>query len=281
MHKEGFATSNLAVHPESEQLALTVERDPGTFRLATSKHEGRFLTTVASGDTLDAAPAWIPGAEEKLLFQSARIGRNPHGLPVGIGPYAIRQLDLASGDVETLLISQEFDYLAPRMRGDGTLLFIRRPYEATGRKPPRLADLMLDVVLFPYRFLRTLFYITNFFSMMFSGKPLATTLGAAQRTPEEMMAMTLWGRMIDTKKALAESRRSRDAAVVPKTWELVVREANGHEQVIAANVLSYDVNSSGDIVYTSGFAVFHITPDGRKTRLCDDELIEHVVAVES
>jgi hypothetical protein len=50
--------------------------------------------------------------------------------------------------------------------------------------------------------------------------------------------------------------------------------------VLATSVLAYDRNSAGEIVYTNGFAVYHVAPDGQKTRLCDDELIESVVMLE-
>jgi len=279
MHKEAFLPRDLAVHPQTANLALAIERDPGTYRLATSKHEGRFLTTVASGDTVDASPSWTPGEEEKLVFQSARVGRSREGYPMGLGPFAIRSVDLATGELNTLLESKEHDYLAPRLRSDGSLYYIRRPYEKVGAKPIRLKDFLLDVLLFPYRLLRALFYTANFFSLMFSGKPLATTAGAP-RSPEDAVAMSLWGQMIDTKKALADRSRSDDAAVVPKNYELVCRDAAGSERVVATNVLSYDITGDGDVVYTNGFGLFHLTPDGRKTRLCDDDLIDQVVAVE-
>lgn len=282
MHKEAFAPRDVAVHPQTATLALSLELDPGTCQLATSKHEGRFLTSVASGDTLDAAPAWLPDQQERLVFQSARVGRNPQGYPIGIGPFAIRRLDVASGDLATVVESKEHDLLAPREQADGSLYFIRRPYEPPGAKRVSPLDLLLDVVLFPYRLLRTMFYIGNFFSLMFTGKPLATTAGAANaRSPQEMMALTLWGKMIDTKKALAENQRSRDAAIVPKDWELVRRDLTGAEEVVATNVLSYDLTPGGEVVYTNGFAVFHLAADGSKTRLCDDQLIERVVALEA
>lgn len=279
MHKEAFGPRDLAVHPQSTTLALSLEREPGAFRLATSKQEGRFLSTVSSGDTLDAAPSWVPGAEEALVFQSARVGRNPHGVPIGLGPFAIRRVDLVSGDLETLVESKEHDLLAPQLAADGSLYFIRRPYE-TGVKPVRMVDLALDVVLFPFRLLRAMFYIANFFSTLATGKPLATTAGNPhQRSPEELMGLTLWGRMIDTKKAMAERSRTGEGAVVPRNWELLRRDKSGAEEVLASNVLAFDLSPSGEVVYSNGFAVFHRDATGVLSKLCDDDLIERVVCV--
>ena len=93
------------------------------------------------------------------------------------------------------------------------------------------------------------------------------------------MALTLWGRMIDTKKAMAERSRNSDAAIVPKDWELVRRDKDGKEDVLATNVLAFDVAPSGEIVYSNGFTLFERTAEGVATKLCDDELIERVVVV--
>lgn len=278
MHKEAFSPRDLAVHGESATLALSLERDPGSYRLATSKHEGRFLTTVASGDTLDAAPSWAPGAKEALVFQSARVGRNQNGIPLGLSPFAIRRVDLESGELETLVESKEHDLLTPQMLADGSLYYIRRPYE-TGERQLRLTDFLLDIVLFPFRLLRAMFAIANFFSMLSTGKPLATTAGAPKHSPEDAVAMTLWGRMIDTKKAMAEKGRSGEAAVVPNNWELVRRDKQGAEEVVATSVLAFDAAPNGDLVYTNGFALFHRAVDSTTTRLGDDDLIERVVII--
>ena len=279
MHKEAFGPRDLAVHPQSTTLALSLEREPGSFRLATSKQEGRFLSTVSSGDTLDAAPSWIPGSEEALVFQSARVGRNPHGMAIGLGPFAIRRVDLASGELTTLVESKEHDLLAPQMTADGSLYLIRRPYE-TGEKPVRMVDLALDVVLFPFRLARAAFYIANFFSTLATGKPLATSAGNPhQRSPQDLMALTLWGRMIDTKKAMAERSRTGEGAVVPMNWELVRRDKSGSDEVMATNVLAFDLSPSGELVYSNGFAIFHRDAIGVTSKLCDDDLIERVVLV--
>ncbi len=280
MHKEGFAPKNLAVHPTTSVFALALEREHGAIRLATSEQEGRYLTTVTSGDCTDAAPAWLADKPRHLVFQSAGIGRSEHGVPLGLGPFAIREVDLDSGDITTVAESPDHDYLFPRYDASGGLWFIRRPYEQPGNKPVNFLDLLLDIVLFPFRFLRGLFYFFNFFSMMFSGAPLATSAGRRDLNSQEQLAYSLWGQMIDTKKILSERRRGKDTSMVPMTWKLVRRSKEGQEEVRGTNVLTFDLTSDGGVVYSDGFAVHYLAADGTKTKVCSDELIQQLVVVE-
>ncbi len=57
---------------------------------------------------------------------------------------------------------------------DGHLYYIRRPYEVS-HFSPRTA--LLDLVLFPFRLLRAVFHFLNFFSLVYSRKPLTTASG--------------------------------------------------------------------------------------------------------
>jgi hypothetical protein len=279
MHKDNFAPRSLAVHPQTKVFALTLDRGHGSDGLATSEQEGRYLSPLLTGDCTNACPAWRADKPRLLLFQSAPIGRSEKGVPLGLGPYALREVDLDSGEITTLVESKAFDYLLPRYDGSGNLWYIRRPYEAAGPKPIKLTDALLDFVLFPYRFFRALFYFFNFFSVMFSGAPLATSAGQRDMNEMERASHLLWGQMIDTKKVLGQRRRGQQASIVPKAWELMRRSTDGREDVIASSVAAYDLVPTGGVVFTDGFAVQHRAEDGTVTKLCSDELVEAVVVV--
>ena len=117
--------------------------------------------------------------------------------------------------------------------------------------------------------------------MMFSGKPLATSVDGPQPGKrQDSSFLMLWGQMIDTKKALAEAKKNVDVGLVPKTWELVRRDKNGAERTLATNVLAFDLTANGDVVYTNGAAIFLLSAGGERRQLCRGELIERVIAVE-
>jgi hypothetical protein len=132
-------------------------------------------------------------------------------------------------------------------------------------------------VLIPVRLVFAVFGFLNFFSLMWSGKPLTTAGGPAREGPNPRYMM-LWGKLIDAEKAERASRKGEPAALVPKDWELVRRGRDGDEEVLAQSVVSFDLCDDGGVVYTDGNTVYHLTPSGRRQRLCQGKMIEHVLA---
>jgi hypothetical protein len=281
MHRNDFIARDLICHRDKGTLAVSLARSDGSANLAFSEDEGRHWNHVTGGDSVDQAPAWVPGSERKIVFQSAGVGRTTQGLRLAIGPYAIESLDLdGGGNVQTLVEDKGHDLLLPRMSKVGDLLFVRRPYKQAGQQTLSFAQFLWDVLLLPFRIVLTLLHIINFFSVMFSGQPLATAFGAGRRGPQQSQFLMLWGHMVDTKVALSKAPKDQPGALVPKDWQLVRRDASGCETVLAENVLAYDLAAGGDIVFTNGSAIFTLGKDGRPEKVCDDGLIEAVVFVE-
>ena len=281
MHRNDFIARDLVCHREQGTLAVSLARGDGSANLAFSDDEGRHWNHVTGGDSVDQSPSWAPNGRT-IVFQSAGVGRNAQGLPLGLGPYAIESLDLdGDKEVKTLLADKDRDLLLPRLAADGTLYFLRRPYKPQGQQSLSFGQFLWDVLMLPFRILLTFLYIINFFSVMFSGQPLAAALGHGKRHNQQgQQFMMLWGHMIDTKAAMAKAPQTLPAPLVPKDWQLVKRDSTGKEAVLADSVLAYDVAADGSIIFTSGSAVFALGPDGRREKLCDGSLIEAVVCVE-
>ena len=131
--------------------------------------------------------------------------------------------------------------------------------------------------MFPFRLGRAIFHFLDFFSVMFSGKPLSTASGP-QRKIEDQRYLMLWGRMIDTKQAMQQARKQNSKSLVPKEWQLVCRDlGNGEETVIAERVVSFDVDRTGNVIYTDGSSVFLRSPQGETNELCEDQFVERVI----
>jgi hypothetical protein len=281
MHRNDFVARDLVCHPEAGTLAVSLAHPDGSASLAFSDDEGRHWNHVTGGDSVDEAPHWIPGDGRKIVFQSAGVGRNGHGVRLALGPYAIETLDLdGKGDTETILADDKSDLLLPRKTADGTLYFLRRPYKPFREPHLSLGQFLWDVLMLPFRLLLTILHIFNFFSVMFSGQPLATAFGAAnRRAAGEQQFLMLWGHMIDTRQAMAKAGNDAAVPLVPKEWQLVRRDAGGSEQVIASSVLAYDVLADGRIVLSDGTAIYLIDTAGKREKLCEGKFIEVVTAV--
>jgi hypothetical protein len=279
-HRNRFRARDLCRHPVDGTLAFSVGHDDGSANIAVMESEGRGPREVTEGDSVDEAPSWsaasaTAGMSRAVAFQSAGVGRNVAGHRIALGPYCVQRLDLDSGDMTVLLEDDQTDYLVPREAADGTLYYIRRPHQPAIAAPSPL-KVIGDIVLFPFRLALAILHFLNFFSLMFSRKPLITAGGPPKEGPDTR-SMMLWGKMIDAEKALRESKKSGGGkALVPKSWELVRRSPDGSEWVAARGVVSFDLCPNGNLVYTDGTTVYHLTPDGQPTALCDGTLIEHV-----
>ncbi len=275
-HREHFRVRDLARHPELPLSACSIPSATNTASIAIIPDERPFLEEVTSGESLDEAPAWIPGEGKQLVFQSAGIARNEQGHFHGVGPYAIHRIDLDTGHLETLLEDERHDLLLPRMDSAGNLYFIRRPYE-TGPKPA-LTAVLLDVVLFPFRLLYAVIHFFNFFSMMFSQKPLITA-GGPKREGPEMRAIMLHGKMLDARQALRASSERPDApGLVPRSWQLVRRSPDGTETVLAHAVVAYDLVQERP-VYTNGRCIYSIDENLQKHLILKGQWVESLLVL--
>jgi hypothetical protein len=255
-------------------LAVASQQAAGVGNICVMKTDGSGLRDVTGGDTVDSAPAWIPGEPNQLLFQSSGLARNEQGYVVAQGHASIQILNMDSGSISPVLDDPAFDYLKPRVCPAGNLLFIRRPYEA-----PQYGaqNVLLDTLLFPFRLLRAVFHYLNFFSLMYTRKPLTSASGPMVEA--DLKNILLQGRRIDAEKAVRSARAVNGVpSLVPDNWELVSRNTKGAEQVLATNVASYDISADGTIVYSNGRGVFMLEKDGSSRLALNDALVAEVAA---
>jgi hypothetical protein len=186
----------------------------------------------------------------------------------------VQELDLDSAEITTLLEDDQTDFLAPRADEQGNLYFIRRPYEPS--KPVSIFQAAKDILLFPFRMLYALFQFCNVFSMLFTGKKLSTA-GDTKAKHLDMKQMMLWGNLV--RAELNDGKETGD--LVPGNWQLVRRSATGIEDVLAKNVLAYDLAANGDLVFSNGNAVFLLTAEGKREKVLSASMIEQVVFMEA
>ena len=272
--KQSLHFTDLAISPDGALLAAASQQNGGTVNIAMMNSDGSNYREITGGDTIDSSPAWIPGAPRQMLYQSAGLARSEQGHILAIGNTSIQKLNLDTGDVTPILDTPAFDHLKPRVSPSGDLLFIRRPYETAHYS----ADGMLvDTLLFPFRLLRALFHYLNFFSLMYSRKPLTSANGPA--TQADLKNILLQGKRVDAEKTLRNARPVQGVpSLVPDSWQLVRRNPSGNEQVLATNVSSYDIAPNGTILYSNGGGIFVLNPDGSSQLAIADQLVGDVVA---
>lgn len=277
VHRAGLRVEEMERHPETGTLIYAEAGEGGAIHLALKRPLDNAGREITEGDAFDQAPSWVPGSGEKVVYQSAGLARNRHGVVVAVAPFVVHELDFGSGEITTALEDADHDLLLPHKLADNSLLFIQRPYE--GRHRVHHGRTLLEALLLPVRLVETLFHYLNFMSLIYSGKPLAKA-GEVRAARPDLKKLVLWGRAVEANKKAREANPEEPRELVPNSWQLIHREHDGHERVLAKAVLGYDVAPDGTIVFTDGRAVYRRTLDGKAEKLHEHFPIEKVVALE-
>jgi hypothetical protein len=263
---------HINVCPKTGNVACSVLHKTGNAHIGVMIKGEPGISMATEGDSIDTAPHWVPGEARKIVYQSAGVGRNREGHFLAIGPFSIHLLNIDSVEMEALVEDEKVDFLSPQMSADGTLYYIRRPYNEHTRVKPLRA--LKDTILLPFRLLFALLGFLNFFSMRYSGKKLSTPAGTPRRDVD-MRQMMIWGNVIQAQQATEDET----ADLVPSSWQLARRAPNGAEETLAHGVLAYDLANDGSIVYSNGNAIFVRHPDGRKEQVLKERMIEQVTVL--
>jgi len=265
---------HINVCPRTGNISCSVLHKTGNANIGVMIKGEPGIGEVTEGDSVDTAPHWVPGDNRRIVYQSAGVGRNREGQFLALGPFSVHLVDIDSTTMETLLEDDQVDFLSPQMLADGTLYYIRRPYNEHTRVRPLRA--LKDTILLPFRLIFALMGFLNFFSMRYSGKKLSTPPGTPRRDVD-LRQMMIWGNIIQAE----QSAEADDAAdLVPSSWQLARRVSGGDEEILAHGVLAYDVAPDGTVVYSNGNVITLRHPDGRKEQLLKERLIEQVALVD-
>ena len=269
IHRQGLSLTDFSAANEDGKILCASDYSTGISNIAVMDHECDELRDLTSGDSVDTAPSWIVSEKSKVVYQSQGLARNPAGFVVGEGPAAINTLDVETGEIKTVFSESDYDYLMPKVSNDGSLYFIKRPYESIHYGS---SGMFFDAILFPFRLLRAFFHYLNFFSMTYSQKPLTSASGPM--IEQDAKELLIQGRRIDAEKALRQSRKMNGVpSLVPSSWQLIRCDKNGNQKVIERNVMSFSLLGN-TVVYSNGCAIFSMDESGRKSMIHKDKLIE-------
>jgi hypothetical protein len=274
LHKQFLSLEDLRLHPDDHQLLCAQHARNGAANIVVMDTDGSNYRELTGGDTVDTAPAWVPGQADLVLFQSSGLARNQAGYVMAHGPTSIQMADTAAGSLTVVLEDSRLDFLQPRVGANGFLYFIRRPYEAPHYG---VENVVTDALMFPFRLLRALFHYLNFFSLMYTRKPLITASGPALQA--DLKEIVVKGKRLDAEAALRNGFRLNGVpSLVPASWQLVRRSPQGEEHVLASHVASFDIAADGAILFSNGYGVFALDGAGPPEVLLRDKLIADVIA---
>jgi len=254
-HREVF--SPRGVHVADDYGAVTtVQDEDGSSHIVRLDAEGRQVKQLTSGDCIDENP-FLDG--NTILYQSSGIARTQEGIAAVFAPAEILRLHLETGSIETVKAYREFDCLLPKADGKGAVYYIKTPYQSG---QVSMGTHLLDFVLFPYRLAIAILAFLNVFSLFFAKRPLKTS-GGPDLAGIDLTKRLLHNKVVDIQQTM---RKEGKHVAAPREWKLI-RLIDGAEEELATNVLWYDVNKEGKIIYTDGFSVF----DGERKKIYQSE----------
>ena len=273
IHKQHLILEDLAISPDGSQLLCTSISQNGSSNIAIINIDGSEYRELTGGDTIDTHPSWIPNEANAILFQSIGIARNEHGYEAAHGPASIQMLNTSNTELESIKEADDTEYLQPKVAPDGCLYFIQRPYEV-----PQYGtqNQLLDTLFFPFRLLRALFHYLNFFSLMYSRKPLTSANGPdAQADIKDILVK---GKRFDAEQALKTGKKVNGVpSVVPQNWQLIHRTQHGEESIISGHVASFDISHDGKVIFTNGYGAFVINPGSTPSAIFTGKLITDII----
>lgn len=242
------------------------------------------MATYTEGHTVDSQPVWSRAERGKVYFCSAGLPEDAEPITVSNrpmsyndmvnemysnaaeqlkGPSSVCLLDVGRVTLDEILTDEKFDFLHPQDISDGTLYYIKRPYEQSEGGSP--LGCLADILFFPFRIIGALFGFLNVFSAKYSGKTLSRS-NVKNRDEQKMM---IDGNLINAEKELrdAEKRGEKNPGIIPRSWELRKFSTDGTDTLVRRGVVAFKAFDDGSLLVSNGNAILEIDPDGNEKKL--------------
>lgn len=233
-----------------------LERHIAIFNLETGTYQ-----ELTEGEVQENHPSysWDGGS---IFFSSAGLALSHEGFAIGVGPFGISCYNIERNELHELLLSDKFDYIAPKEDGNGNLLFIKRPY----RHAANNGNILLDMLFFPVRIIKAIGGLLNYFSIMFGGESLRTGKSNKDVKTKQMSEKELFfdGNVINAQQSLKANQRrgEKHPGIIPHSWELTRLDTNRNQSCLKKGVMDFCICQNGDIIYSNGNALIRLLPDG-------------------
>jgi hypothetical protein len=275
-HRQQMPVLGMAYLPQTHHLVLAMGQSDGTAQLEVFDEDGNAKGAITGGDSLDAAPAAMPGAASTLVYQSYGVARHGEsGAVAALGHATVNWIDYRSGQMDSLLDDPDWDYIAPRISAGGTLYAIRRPTEKPAHE--QAGSALKDTLMMPLRLGKAVFGYLNFFSMIYGKEPLRSAGGPrASELDQDLGKLWLHGRMIELSKVRVDPQYAGN--LVPGSWQLIAQDGrSASPSVIASHVAHFDLTPDGTVLYSNGYDIFEWA-QGTQRKLGRFDLVEGLIA---
>lgn len=259
---------------KGDQLAVSMGANSNSLHIGVMDIKGRY-NEYTDGDTIEENPSWA-AKKNGIYFSTAGYARNQYGAVAATGPRAVAYLNLDNSSMSEIVADEAYDYLHPQEDKNGVLYYIRQPY---GGEKPESGITFKDVLLFPFRIIKSIFGFLNVFSILFGGESLKSG-GAAngakskQRSEKDLI---IEGNVINAEKLdkINEASGDKMSGIMPMSRMLIKRLADGSEEIVKKGVLDYTLCDK-DVIISNGRHIIRISPDGTETHITKAKLAMNI-----
>lgn len=263
---------------QNGKLALSVSDDGITAHIAIFNKNTDDYSLVTDGDSLDFDPAYSERENGKILFASKGAGRDGDGNFIEYSPSYILSYDEFTGNIEEELSDPAYSFIKPKEDENGNLYAIKKPV-----KDKRKSNLLLDIILIPWRLLTAIYYFLESFTRAFTGKNFTDkSPNPAKNNKKSSREIFIDGNLIYADEELKKNIKHKDdfAGIIPRSYELIKRSPDGKVTTVKKGVIAYAPLKDGSVIAGNGKYLLKISADGVTEKICEAPLTTEISVIE-
>lgn len=186
--------------------------------------------------------------------------------------FALYSIDCKSGAIDELRADRKYDFVKPRAARDGSLYYIKKPFDESAGK--KRGGCLLDIITAPVKLIGAIIGFFNVFTIKYSGKNLTSTgtnTKAKRRSDDQIY---IDGNLISATRELKANadRGEKYPGFVPRSFELHRISRDGEDTIVKKGVIAYTLRGDS-VIYSNGSSVVLLSQDGSETLLSKSERV--------
>ena len=264
--------NNLIIKGSNEKnnkVLLTLSNDNVTSHLAIFDRREDDYTSITDGDSFDENPSYSNYNDNVILFSSKGVGRDFNGNFIEYSPSSIYSYNETTLEVNEIYSDENYSFIKPKQDSLGNIYAIRKPI-----KEKRKSNLLLNIILIPFRIAQSIYYMFESFSKAFTGKGFTeNNSNPAKNNNKKPNEIFIEGNLIYADKELKLNNKHKDdfAGIIPRSYELIKISTNNEVSVIKKGIIAFDIFKDNSLCVSNGKYI--LKTDGINTeKLCEGRL---------
>lgn len=249
---------------------------------------------ITEGESIERDPIWSKVDQSLIYYSSAGLERREDtddevdantqagmfsiydmikdAAPRVHSPFSLCSIDIKKGEIAEIRTSDKFDFIKPRAAGDGSLYYIKKPFESDSRKNS-VGGCLLDILTAPVKLFCALIGFFNIFTIKYSGKNLRSS-GDTKTKHRSDDQIFIDGNIISAERELKANadHGEKYPGFIPRSFELHKLSKDGEDVIVKRGVIAYTLRGD-NVICSNGSSVILLSPDGSEKLLSKAEKV--------